>query len=86
MRWTKAQHGDASPRRLGVDAGVPSARQGGTRRYPLPGELGLVLREGVDGSVDGQFGGCDGEIPNCPPIEAGLNYMVRLYQRRGPRS
>jgi len=30
-----------------------------------------VLREGADGSVDVQFGGCDGEIPNCLPIEAG---------------
>jgi hypothetical protein len=73
---------DGSPRRLGVDAGVPSGRQGGTRRYPLPGALGLVLREGADGSVDVQFGGRDSEIPNCLPIEAGWNYMVRLYQPR----
>jgi hypothetical protein len=53
---------DGSPRRLGVDAGVPSGRQSGTRRSPLPGESGLVLREGADGSVDVQFAGCDGEI------------------------
>jgi hypothetical protein len=69
---------DGSPRRLGVDAGVPSARQGGTRR--LPGEMGLVLREGTDGSVDGQFGGRDGEIPNCPPRPGDVS-LARMPQR-----
>ena len=33
-----------------------------------------------DGSVAIQFGGCDGKIPNCLPIVAGWNYMVRLYR------
>jgi hypothetical protein len=46
---------DGSPRRLGVDAGVPSGRQGGARRDLLPGASGLVLQEGADGSVDVQF-------------------------------
>ena len=27
-----------------------------------------------------QFGGCDGNIPNCLPIMAGWNYTVRLYR------
>ena len=35
-----------------------------------------------DGSVDIQFGGCDGKIPNCLPILPGWNYTVRLYRPR----
>ena len=35
-----------------------------------------------DGSVAVQFGGCDAKIPNCLPIMAGWNYMVRLYRPR----
>jgi hypothetical protein len=35
-----------------------------------------------DGSVDIQFGGCDGSIPNCLPIMKGWNYTVRLYRPR----
>lgn len=27
-----------------------------------------------------QFGGCDGEVPNCLPITPGWNYTVRLYR------
>lgn len=34
-----------------------------------------------DGSIDIRFGG-DGQVPNCLPIEAGWNYMVRLYRPR----
>ena len=29
-----------------------------------------------------QFGGCDGSVPNCLPILAGWNYVVRLYRPR----
>lgn len=36
----------------------------------------------ADGSVDVQFGGCDGKIPNCLPIMNGWNYTVRLYRPR----
>jgi hypothetical protein len=35
-----------------------------------------------DGSVEVQFGGCDGKIANCLPIMDGWNYMVRLYRPR----
>jgi hypothetical protein len=35
-----------------------------------------------DGSVEIQFGGCDGSVPNCLPITAGWNYLVRLYRPR----
>ena len=31
----------------------------------------LTAKKSVDGSVDVQFGGCDGKIPNCLPIVPG---------------
>lgn len=34
----------------------------------------------ADGLVQVQFGDCDGVIPNCLPVMAGWNYMVRLYR------
>jgi hypothetical protein len=42
----------------------------------------LTARRAADGSVDIQFGGCDGKIPNCLPTMPGWNYMVRLYRAR----
>lgn len=42
----------------------------------------LTGKKGADGSVAVQFGGCDGNIPNCLPITPGWNYMVRLYRPR----
>lgn len=36
----------------------------------------------ADGSMQVQFGGCDGKVPNCLPIMKGWNYMVRLYRPR----
>ena len=38
--------------------------------------------KGDDGAVTIQFGGCDGNIPNCLPIMKGWNYTVRLYRPR----
>ena len=40
----------------------------------------ITAQKSGDGSVDVQFGGCDGKIPNCLPIMPGWNYMVRLYR------
>lgn len=40
----------------------------------------LTARQGSDGSILIQFGGCDGKIENCLPIMPGWNYTVRLYQ------
>ena len=40
----------------------------------------LTGKKSADGSVVIQFGGCDGNIPNCLPIEKGWNYTVRLYR------
>jgi hypothetical protein len=42
----------------------------------------ITGKKSTDGSVVIQFGGCDGNIPNCLPIEKGWNYMVRLYRPR----
>ena len=42
----------------------------------------LTASKNADGSIDVQFGGCDGENSNCLPIMAGWNYMVRLYRPR----
>jgi hypothetical protein len=42
----------------------------------------ITAKKNADGSVAIQFGGCDGQIPNCLPIMAGWNYMVRLYRPR----
>lgn len=42
----------------------------------------ITGKKAADGSVVIQFGGCDGSVPNCLPIEEGWNYMVRLYRPR----
>ncbi|WP_253256722.1 DUF1254 domain-containing protein [Stenotrophomonas sp. VV52] len=42
----------------------------------------LTAKKNADGSVDIQFGGCDGQVPNCLPTMAGWNYLVRLYRPR----
>jgi hypothetical protein len=42
----------------------------------------ITAKRAADGSVDVQFGGCDGKVPNCLPIEEGWNYTVRLYRPR----
>jgi hypothetical protein len=42
----------------------------------------ITAKKGADGSVTIQFGGCDGEIPNCLPIMKGWNYTVRLFRPR----
>ena len=42
----------------------------------------ITAKKGEDGSVDMQFGGCDGKLPNCLPVMPGWNYMVRMYRPR----
>jgi len=42
----------------------------------------VTAKKNDNGSVTVQFGGCDGEIPNCLPTMSGWNYMVRLYRPR----
>ena len=42
----------------------------------------VTAKKGDNGLIEIQFGGCDGVTPNCIPISAGWNYLVRLYQAR----
>ena len=42
----------------------------------------ITGKKAADGSTTIQFGGCEGEIPNCIPIVKGWNYTVRLYRPR----
>ena len=42
----------------------------------------ITAKKAPDGSITIQFGGCDGQIPNCLPITQGWNYTVRLYRPR----
>jgi hypothetical protein len=42
----------------------------------------INAKQGTDGSVAIQFGGCDGEIPNWLPIMKDWNYTVRLFRPR----
>ena len=42
----------------------------------------ITAKKAGGGSVTVQFGGCDGQIPNCLPTMPGWNYMVRLYRPR----
>jgi len=42
----------------------------------------LTAKKGDDGSVTIQFGGTCRDTPNCLPITAGWNYLVRLYRPR----
>lgn len=53
---------------------------------PNPAEAYVInnvtARRAADGGVDIQFGGCDGQVPNCLPTVPGWNYMVRLYRPR----
>jgi len=42
----------------------------------------INAKNATDGSVAIQFGGCDGETPNCLPILKGWNYTMRLLRPR----
>ncbi|MFK4771722.1 DUF1254 domain-containing protein [Rhizobium sp. ZW T2_16] len=42
----------------------------------------VTAKKDKDGSVNVQFGGCDGKVDNCLPIMKDWNYMVRLYRPR----
>lgn len=42
----------------------------------------VTAKKEPDGSVEVQFGGCDGASANCIPITPGWNYLVRLYRPR----
>jgi hypothetical protein len=42
----------------------------------------ILAAKESDGSVEIQFGGCDGSVANCLPVTPGWNYLVRLYRPR----
>jgi hypothetical protein len=42
----------------------------------------ITAKKSQSGSVNVQFGGCDGKTANCLPTMPGWNYMVRLYRPR----
>ena len=42
----------------------------------------ITGKKSDDGSIQIQFGGCDGSMTNCLPIVPGWNYTVRLYRPR----
>jgi hypothetical protein len=42
----------------------------------------ITAEKSADGAVVVQFGGCDGQVPNCLPVVNGWNYLVRLYRPR----
>ena len=51
-------------------------------RYNAYAVNNITAKKDTDGSAAIQFGGCDGEIPNCLPIMKDWNYMVRLFAPR----
>ena len=53
-----------------------------SNRYNAYSVNNITAKKGADGAVAIQFGGCDGEIPNCLPIMKGWNYTVRLFRPR----
>ena len=42
----------------------------------------IMAKRSADGTINIQFGGCDGNIPNCLPITKGWNYTVRRFRPR----
>jgi hypothetical protein len=38
----------------------------------------ITAKKNADASVTIQFGGCDGNIPNCLPIMEGWNHVPRI--------
>ncbi|HET6940793.1 MAG TPA: DUF1254 domain-containing protein [Sphingomicrobium sp.] len=42
----------------------------------------ITAKSSLDGTINIQFGGCDGNTPNCLPITKGWNYTVRMFRPR----
>jgi hypothetical protein len=51
-------------------------------QYTACAENNITAKKDTDDTVAIQFGGCDGEIPNCLPIMKDWNYTVRLFRPR----
>ena len=71
----------AVPSRAEMERGLAAFAE----RTALPFRYGCrweSTRREDDGSITLQFGDCTAQTPNCLPITAGWNYMVRLYRPR----
>ena len=93
LSYTPAQNDGATIHRLAV-RDVPVDGFWSVSRYNEQGFFtknaanaytinNITGHKSADGTIVIQFGGCDGKIPNCLPIEKGWNYMVRMYRPRG---
>ncbi|HEX6847847.1 MAG TPA: DUF1214 domain-containing protein [Chitinophagaceae bacterium] len=89
--FTPAKNDGITKHKLHVPANVPvdafwSVAMYNAKGYFEKNDLGvynlnsITSKKNKDGSVDIQFGGCDGKTPNCIPIVNGWNYLVRLYR------
>ena len=93
LNVTPAKNDGSTVYRLTVPADVPvdgfwSITVYGADGYIAPNDLGvyslnsLTAQSIPDGTVTIQFGECGSDVPNCIPVPAGWNYMVRLYRPR----
>ena len=93
LNVTPAKNDGSTVYRLTVPADVPvdgfwSITVYGADGYIAPNDLGvyslnsLTAQSNPDGTVTIQFGECGSDVPNCIPVPAGWNYMVRLYRPR----
>jgi hypothetical protein len=93
LNYTPAQNDGRSVYRVHVPADVPVDgfwsisvynKQGYFEKNPQDAYSvnNITAEKNPDGSVDVQFGGCDGNAVNCLPITPGWNVAVRLYRPR----
>jgi hypothetical protein len=93
LNVTPAENDGRTVYRLNVPANVPVAGFWSISVYNKDGYFqknaqnaysvnNVTAKKSSDGSVDIQFGGCDGNAANCLPITPGWNCVVRLYRPR----
>jgi len=91
LNVTPEKNDGATPYKLVVPKDVPVKGFWSVSRYTkdgyyAPNDLNaysinnVTAKKAEDGSVTIHFGGCEGGVPNCLPIDDGWNYMVRLYR------
>jgi hypothetical protein len=93
LNVTPAQNDGNAVYRLTVPADVPVdgfwsitvyQADGYLEQHPHGGNSlnNSSAQKSADGTVSIQFGGCDGQTPNCLSITPDWNYLVRLYRPR----
>ena len=91
LNVTPAQNDGKTVYRLRVPAGVPVDGFWSISVYNKDGYFepnaqnaysvnNVTAKKNADGSVDVQFGGCDGKAMNCIPITPGWNCIMRMYR------